>query len=105
MLLGAWAVHNDVRYGDLTVARGGRAWVPFLKVFTDDGTISPENGEPSRRLAALVRTEVLARPPYRDLRVPLDAYLANGSNYETVRLIALSDSVLGRDENYGVLFD
>ena len=105
VLLGAWAVHNDVRYGDLTVARGGRAWVPFLKVFTDDGTISPENGEPSRRLAALVRTEVLARPPYRDLRVPLDAYLANGSNYETVRLIALSDSVLGRDENYGVLFD
>ena len=29
----------------------------------------------------------------------------NGSNYETVRLIALSDEVLGTDENYDVLFD
>ena len=39
------------------------------------------------------------------LGVTLDAYLANGTNYETVRLIALSDEVLGRDENYGVLFE
>ena len=30
--------------------------------------------------------------------MPLDAYLANGSNYETVRLIALSDRYLGRDD-------
>ncbi len=37
--------------------------------------------------------------------MPLDAYLANGTNYETVRLIALSDRVLGRDSNYDVLFD
>ena len=104
-LLGAWAVHNDVRYDNLTVARGGRAWVPFLKVFTDDGTIAPENGDASRRLGALIRDDVLAKPPYRGLQVPLDVYLAHGTNYETVRLIALSDSTLGRDENYGVLFD
>ncbi len=37
--------------------------------------------------------------------MPLAAYLANGSNYETVRLIALSDRVYGKDENYDVLFD
>ena len=37
--------------------------------------------------------------------MPLDAYFANGTNYETVRLIALSDRVLGRDSNYDVLFD
>jgi Dolichyl-phosphate-mannose-protein mannosyltransferase len=104
-LLGAWAVHNGVRYDDATVARGGRAWVPFLRVFLADKTIAPENGPSSRELALLIEREVLARPPYRGLDVPLDAYLENGSNYETVRLIALSDRVLGRDENYDILFD
>ena len=53
----------------------------------------------------LIETEVLAREPHASLRVPLDAYLANGSNYETVRLIALSDRVHGRDADYAVLFD
>jgi len=105
LLLAGWAAHNGVRYGDATVARGGRAWVPFLIVFTGNKTIAPENGSASRRLADLIETRVLAKEPYRRLKVPLDAYLENGSNYETVRLIALSDEVLGRDENYGVLFD
>jgi hypothetical protein len=104
-LLGAWAVHNGVRYDDTTVARGGRAWVPFLRVFLADKTISPENGAASRRLADLIETQVLSKEPFARLDVPLDAYLKNGSNYETVRLIALSDRVLGRDENYDVLFD
>ncbi len=48
---------------------------------------------------------MLAKEPHAALDVPLDAYLRRGSNYETVRLIALSDRVYGRDENYGVLFD
>jgi hypothetical protein len=104
-LLGAWAVSNGVRYDDTTVARGGRAWVPFLRVFLADKTIAPENGPESRRLAGLIEREVLAREPYRSLEVPLDAYLENGSNYEIVRLIALSDRVYGRDESYDVLFD
>ena len=43
--LAAWAVHNGVRYDDPTVTRGGRAWVPFLRVFLADGTIAPENGQ------------------------------------------------------------
>ena len=104
-LLGGWAIHNGVRYDDTTVARGGRAWVPFLRVFLADRTISPENGDASRRLAHLIETEVLADEPHRSLNVPLDAYLRNGSNYETVRLIALSDEVLGRESNYDVIFD
>ena len=60
------------------------------------------DGAASRRLARLVENHVLAEEPYKSLHVPLDAYLRNGSNYETVRLIALSDGVLGRDSNYGV---
>ena len=103
--LAAWAVHNGVRYDDTTVARGGRAWVPFLQVFTANKTISPENGPASQRLADLIEEEVLSKDPHAGLDVTLDAYLQNGSNYETVRLIALSDWVLGHGENYDVLFD
>ena len=103
--LAAWAVHNGIRYDDATVTRGGKAWVPFLRVFLADGTISPDNGPASRRLARLVEDEVLASEPHASLDVPLDAYLANGSNYETLRLIALSDRVLGRDTDYEVIFD
>ena len=103
--LAAWAVHNGIRYDDATVARGGRAWVPFLIVFTGNRTIAPENGEASQRLAGLIEEHVLSRNPHARLDAGLDAYLRNGSNYETVRLIALSDAVLGRGENYDVLFD
>ena len=103
--LGAWAVHNAVRHDDLTVTRGGTAWVPFLRVFLADRTIAPENGEASRRLARLIEEEVLAKEPHASLDVSLEAYLQNGSNYETVRLIALSDRVLGRDTDYEVLFE
>jgi 4-amino-4-deoxy-L-arabinose transferase-like glycosyltransferase len=103
--LAVWTMHNAVRYDEPSVARGGRAWVPFLQVFTANGTISPANGSASERLALLIESHVLARDPHAALGVTLDEYLRNGSNYETVRLIALSDTVLGRGENYGVLFD
>ena len=104
-VLGVWTVHNAVRYDEASVARGGRAWVPFPRVFLADGTISPENGDASRRLAELIEGEVLAKEPHAALAVPLDAYLRHGSNYETVRLIALSDNVYGKEENYDVLFN
>ena len=95
--LAGWAVHNGVRYDDYTVTRGGRAWVPFLRVWLADRTIAPENGPASRRLAGLIEEHVLTEEPFKSLAVPLDAYLVNGTNYETVRLIALSDRYLGRD--------
>jgi len=103
--LAGWAAHNGIRYDDTTVARGGRAWVPFLRVWLADSTIAPANGPASRRLADLIEHHVLTEEPFASLHVPLDAYLANGSNYETVRLIALSDRYLGRDTNYETIFD
>lgn len=103
--LAVWVAHNGVRYDEPSVARGGRAWVPFLQVFNANKTVAPENGAASERLARLIEEEVLSRDPHASLKVSLDAYLLNGSNYEVVRLIALSDSVLGREENYDVLFD
>jgi hypothetical protein len=103
--LAGWAAHNAVRHDQLTVTRGGRAWVPFLRVFTADRTIASENGPASQSLADAVEREVLPDEPYAGLDVPVDVYLENGSNYETVRLIALSDREFGRDSDYHVLFD
>ena len=58
--LALWAIHNAVRYDDLTVARGGKAWVPFFKVA---GRVDPASGDASRRLAEAVEREVLTKPP------------------------------------------
>ncbi len=77
--LALWVVHNDVRYGDATVARGGRAWVPFLQVFTSNRTIAPENGPASRRLDGAHRAGGLVEgpacaPPRAARRVPPERF-------------------------------
>ena len=105
--LAAWALHNGVRYDDATGgtrghARGSRS----SSCSRATRPIAPENGPSSTRLARLIEEDVLAKlPPVPIARRPSDTYLQTGSNYETVRLIALSDRVLGRDENYDLMFD
>jgi hypothetical protein len=100
--LAAWAAHNVVRYDDFTVARGGKAWVPFFRVA---GDVDPANGEASRRLAAAVERDVLPLPPYRSRDVNVETYFGGAGNLEVIRMIALSDRVFGWDDDYDVLFD
>ncbi len=99
-----WAGLNAFRYDDFTVARGGKAWVPFFKVLSLK-TIEPSNGPASRRLATAIERDVLTLPEYRRLYVDLRTYLHSPSNLEAIRLIALSDRDFGRSSNYDVLFD
>jgi hypothetical protein len=99
-----WAGLNAIRYDDFTVARGGKAWVPFFKVFSLK-TIEPSNGPASRRLGAAIERDVLTLPQYKRLHVDLQTYLHSPSNLEAIRLIALSDRDFGRSSNYSVLFD
>src|SRR5581483_2395303 len=40
-LLGAWAVCNGIRYDDYSVARGGKAYLPFFRAFTRDHIVEP----------------------------------------------------------------
>jgi hypothetical protein len=100
--LAAWAVHNAVRYDDLAVARGSKAWVPFFRVA---GDVDPANGEASRRLADAVEREVLTQPPYASRDVDVETYFKGAGNLEVIRMIALSDRVFGWDTDYDVLFD
>ncbi len=69
--LGLWATHNALRFDDFTVARGGKAWVPFFKVA---GRVDPANGDASQRLAEAVEQEVLTQPPYADRSVDIATY-------------------------------
>ena len=100
--LAGWAALNDARYGDFTVARGGKAWVPFYKVHTQ---VDPANGPASRRLADAIARDVITLPPYRRLHVGTQTYLRVGANLEVIRMIALSDRVFGRSSRYSVLYD
>ena len=61
--LAAWAVHNAVRYDDLAVARGSKAWVPFFRVA---GDVDPANGDASRRLADAVEQRGVDAAPVRE---------------------------------------
>ena len=100
--LGAWALHNAVRYDDFTVARGSKAWVPFFRV---GGAVDPANGDASRRLAGAVEREVLPLPPYASRGVDVQTYFHGLGNLEVIRMIALSDRLFGWDSDYDVLFD
>jgi hypothetical protein len=102
--LALWAGVNSIRYDDFTVARGGKAWVPFYKVLSLR-EIDPANGPASRRLAGLIQRDILTLPQYRKLNVDLHTYLLAASNLEAIRLIALSDRDFGWSSNYNVLYD
>jgi hypothetical protein len=78
-LLGAWTVHNGVRFGDYTVARGGNSRLPFERAFLFDRIVRPENGPSSRKLAEAVESELLPEEPYRSYAVGLDDFFSDPS--------------------------
>lgn len=102
--LGLWALHNDVRYGELTVSRAGTYNIPWYPVFRA-GDLDEANGPASRRLAGIVRREVLALPAYRSLGVDVPTYFQTRSNFEAVRLAGLADRIDGIESDYAMLAD
>ena len=103
--LSAWAVHNGLRFGDYTLARGGNAVIPFYRAFITDRIVSPENGDASRRLGDAVQKDLLTRDPYRSYGVTLDDVFSTGSFRIHEDLYLLSDQVFGWDSDYRVLRD
>ena len=101
----AWAVHNGLRFGDYTLARGGNAVIPFYRAFITDRIVSPENGDASRRLGDAVQKHLLTRDPYRSYGVTLDDVFSTGSFRIHEDLYLLSDQVFGWDSDYRVLRD
>ena len=103
--LAAWSVHNGVRFGEYTLARGGNAVIPFYRAFITDRIVSPENGAASRRLGKAVEERLLTREPYRSYGVTLGDVFESGSFRIHEDLYLLSDQVFGWDDDYAVLRD
>ncbi len=95
VVLGAWAVFNDLRYGDLTISR--------LSAAGRMPRVVPDAGPASKRLTALVRRDVLSLPPYRSLHVDPATYYDGLSNHEWVRLLGIADQTDGLRSGYALL--
>jgi hypothetical protein len=103
--LAAWSVHNGVRFGEYTLARGGNAIVPFYRAFIVDRIVSPENGPASRKLARAVEEHLLTREPYHSYGVTRDQVFTSGSFRIHEDLYLVSDQVFGWETDYEVLRD
>ena len=95
-LLGSWAMLNDVRYGDFTISR--------LNITSTPVRLVPDAGRASRRLATIVRRDVLSLPPYRRLHVSLATYFDSElSGYERIRLLGIADRAGGIGSDFLLL--
>jgi hypothetical protein len=94
-LLGLWTVHNGVRFGDYTVARGGNSRLPFERAFLFDKIVRPENGSSSRRLAAAVERDLLPKEPYRSYGIGLADFFSDPSPRMKDDLGALANKLDG----------
>ena len=95
-LLGSWATLNDVRYGDFTISR--------LSITSTPLRLVPDAGPASRRLATIVRRDVLSLPPYRRLHVSLATYFDSElSGYERIRLLGIADRAGGIGSDFRLL--
>ena len=104
-LLGAWTVHNGVRYGDYTIARGGNTRLPFERAFLTDRIVRPENGPSSRKLARAVQRELLPQEPYRSYGIHLDDFFSDPSPRMIDDLGALANRKWGWGNDARILRD
>jgi hypothetical protein len=91
LLIGGWALHNGLRYGDYVVVRGGNATLPFYRTFVTDKIVQPSNGPQTRELADAVKRDLLPKEPYRSYGITLDRFFADASPRMEVDLVALAD--------------
>ena len=104
-LLGVWTVHNGVRFGDYTIARGGNSRLPFERVFLTDRIVRPENGPHSRELARAVERELLPQEPYRSYGIGLADFFSDPSFRMKEDLGALSNRLWGWESDERILRD
>jgi hypothetical protein len=98
-IVGGWALHNGLRYGDYVVVRGGNATLPFFRAFVTEKIVRPTNGPASRELAQAVQRRLLPHEPYRSYAITLDDFFREASPRMEVDLLWLSDRVKGWHTN------
>ena len=103
-VLGAWAVSNSIRYGELTVAHGGKSGVPLYRVFVIDPEVSRANGPASRKVASAVEKRLLDVEPYRSYGFDVDEILAAGNTWALDDVVGAVESEYGPREGSDLLF-
>ncbi|MDH4339963.1 MAG: glycosyltransferase family 39 protein [Thermoleophilia bacterium] len=104
-ILGGWAVHNGLRFGDYTVARGGNSRLPFERVFLTERIVRPENGPASRQLADAVEQKLLLEEPYRSYGIGLEDFFSDPSPRMKDDLGVLANRLRGWDSDERLLRD
>ena len=94
-ILAAWAATNAVRYGELTVAHGGKSGIPLYHVFVLEPRVQRSNGPASARVAIAVEHRLLGMEPYRSYGFDADEILEAGNTW------ALDDVVYAVESEYG----
>ena len=95
-----WSLHNQARFDDFTIARGGGVTFPLFRAFVADRIVEPENGEASRELARVVGRDLLPYEPYRSYGIDVDEFFGSGSSRMHDDLNVLADRTWGWDDDY-----
>jgi hypothetical protein len=101
--LGAWTLHNGIRYGDYTLARGAKAWGGINAVLISDKIVATENGPASRELGLYIEKDLLRREPYRSYDYTVNSLLENPPVALIYDFAALADRAWGWDSDGGRL--
>jgi hypothetical protein len=101
----AWAGWNDARLGTFALTRVSAAQLPLYRSLTLDRTVDPANGPATRRLLALMQSDLVVREPYRAYGVTAREALAAGSDRVWSDLVPLVDRRVGWDDDYRLLRD
>jgi hypothetical protein len=73
-IVGAWTLHNGVRYDDYTLSRAGNTNWPIYRVYLFDKLVRPDNGPASRDMARAVQEDLLPYEPYRSYGITLQQF-------------------------------
>lgn len=103
-LVGGWAVANEVRYGELTVAHGGKSGIPLYRVFVIDPQVQTANGPSTRAVASAARKRLLPMEPYRSHGFDVDELLAAGSVWALDDLVYAVEAEYGAERGADLLF-
>jgi hypothetical protein len=105
VILGAWTVHNGVRFDDYTVSRAGNTNWPIYRVYLFDKLVRPDNGSSSREIAKAVEEDLLPFEPYRSYGITLERFFENPTARFLEDLGALSNRRWGWESDQKILRD
>ena len=105
VILGAWTVHNGVRFDDYTVSRAGNTNWPIYRVYLFDKLVRPDNGPSSREIARAVEEDLLPFEPYRSYGITLERFFEDPTARFLEDLGALSNRRWGWDSDQRILRD